>query len=87
MGIDPKLYLEEALRGYTTLAVGDVIELSFEGRDFSFNVTDIRPHVPAVSIWGGTRPAVLPCDLRQKFASFLYVCSGSEIWRPGACGI
>lgn len=51
-GISPKTYLEQALRDYTTLAVGDVIDLSSDGSVHSFNVTEIRPDVPAVSIFG-----------------------------------
>ncbi|KAG9010103.1 ubiquitin fusion degradation protein [Tulasnella sp. JGI-2019a] len=58
---DPKALLEQALRNFTCLTAGDVIELAYNSMVLDFLIMDIQPPGPGIS--------VIDTDLEVDFAA------------------
>lgn len=60
---DPKVVLENALRNFTTLTVGDVLELSYNERVYGLKVLEVKPESQQEGI------CVIETDLVTDFAA------------------
>ncbi|KAK4053847.1 ubiquitin fusion degradation protein [Microbotryomycetes sp. JL201] len=58
---DPKAVLEQALRHYSVLSAGDIIEISYESLTFRILIMEITPPGPAIS--------VIDTDIEVDFAA------------------
>jgi len=58
---DPKALLEQALRNFTCLTAGDIIELSYNGMVLDFLIMDIQPIGPGI--------CVVDADIEVDFAA------------------
>lgn len=72
---DPKAVLEQALRNFSTLTVGDIITFSYNDKLYDILVLEIKPNGPGISI--------VETDLEVDFAAPLGYVEPTPMGRPG----